>query len=212
MHTSGMHNGEAPLASPLASEGLVRWYLNEADGDACGLQAAAWNHTEEVTATSEVSSGPRLALALRPSRSHGSDVVHVGAQSRAYHEVDVYPERSGWARARLRQVHAAWTRLPSWAQAVLEARFAHDGGRRPTVPGCAPVGRVVELLREVREVASEQKLTPREACIVTSLKARQGELVLQAEAAVAEALGLFSLAWAGASSARVSAFRARLVS
>lgn len=205
--------------TPAAAEALVRWYLNESEGEACGLRAAAWNHTEEVTASSEVPRGRgdprdpgiRLALAAGNFRPAGSaETVHVGAQTRAYHEVDVYPEHTAWARARLRRVHAVWARLTPVVQAVLEARFGHDGGRRPTVQGCGAVGRVVELLAEVREVAEARKVTPREACAGRGMKARLPELAARAEDAVQAALGAFAEAWGSEGTREVDGYAARL--
>lgn len=199
--------------TPAQAESMVRWYLNESEGDACGLQATAWTHTEEVQVGG---TGARSEAGGRPAHQHGSrtpDAIHVGAQSRSYHAVDVYPDSRSWARTQLRNAHQAWCALPSWAQATLEARFAYDGGRRITVRGCSPVGRVVELIRGVRERARRDMVTPRQAAeaqFSDDGDTARDAAILRAEEAVTRAVALFREAWGRGRTERLDQFRRRI--
>lgn len=175
-------------------EADISWYLNEADGDACGLRASAWTHTEEVGALTTVTKSsedrPHEDSFRRTTSRDSGGRIHVGAQSRSFHTVDVYPEHTDAARARLLRVHRIWCRLPRWAQSVLEARFSSEAGRRASIPGCSPVSRVVELIGPLRDLAHATKTTVREAAIAAfrSDSATQDECVLYAEEAVHRAL------------------------
>jgi hypothetical protein len=209
--------------TPAQAESMVRWYLNEADADACGLKAAVWSHTEEVTAMTNVTASDRIDSdestpdkvgGRRPSKRGTAETMHVGAQSRSYHSVDVFPDSRSWARNQLRHAHQAWCALPPWAQATLEARFAHDGGRRHTVRGCSPVGRVVELDRGVRERARRDMVTARQAAEAQFSEegdSARDAAILKAEEAVTRSVGLFMVAWAALRAERMVRFRARVM-
>lgn len=145
----------------------IIWLLQASAGEACGLRASAWSHSEETEGGT-------------------------GGGSRSYRPRDYHPDYAAGARSRMRRAWVALTSLHLDDQLTLRRRFGPRGPHEAIARGFGEWSPVAEYLPAVQRKAKTAKVTAIEVLREQAQKPAGAALLDESKALVRVALERYS--------------------